>query len=166
MSKIEISMREMIAENFKVQGDKLEMMLEYAMHHASLEILNTPLMRAAQSILPSTLPMSLSVLNALDIDPKKVVIQDNPYGIMTLRIEFVIKPSDSWPNKTNEDHVMEHDRMFIAECASAINKAIAGCEEFIPYMLISHWSESFETQEESACRITNVKIDSRYRVKK
>ena len=55
----------LIAENFKAEGDKLRIMTEYAEYHAGLEsriLVNTGINEE------TTLPESLRILNALELD--------------------------------------------------------------------------------------------------
>lgn len=166
MNKVEIAVRNMIAENFGAEGDKFEMMVEYALHHMSVEISsnsqNKP-MYGLNGMLPTTLHMSLRILNGLDLDPKKVTIaSDSIIDIFTFKINFQIQPMSAKP--ANVDYAREkHYEEFAAHCIEKINEVIAGCEEVRLHLIVSRWQEIFE--HEVGGQIS-VSVESRFGVKK
>ena len=166
MNKVEIAVRNMIAENFGAEGDKFEMMVEYALHHMSVEISSNSQNKppyGLNGMLPTTLYMSLRILNGLDLDPKKVTIaSDSIIDIYTLRFNFQIQPMSTIP--ANVDYAREkHYEEFAARCIEKINEAIAGYEEVRLHIIVSRWQEIFEHEVGGPI---SVSVDSRFSVKK
>jgi hypothetical protein len=79
--------RELISENFKVEGKKLELMVEYAEFHADMEVRRAALSAGEES--QTTLPHSLRVLYRLCLENKKVEIsKSQPTVSIDARLEF------------------------------------------------------------------------------